>query len=38
MRERVESIGGRLTVDSGPDGATVIADLPLTAPIGTFAG
>jgi len=29
MRERVESIGGSLTIHNGVDGATVTADLPL---------
>ena len=29
MRERVEGVGGVLTVTSGPDGAVVTADLPL---------
>jgi signal transduction histidine kinase len=29
MRERVEGVGGVLTVASGPDGAVVTADLPL---------
>jgi signal transduction histidine kinase len=29
MRERVEGVGGVLTVESGPDGAVVTADLPL---------
>jgi signal transduction histidine kinase len=30
MRERVEQIGGVLTIDGGVDGGTVVADLPLT--------
>ncbi|MGI5243876.1 sensor histidine kinase [Dactylosporangium sp. CA-139066] len=29
MRERVEQIGGSLTVDSGEEGSTVIAEIPL---------
>jgi signal transduction histidine kinase len=32
MRDRVEQIGGTLVLISGPDGATVTADLPLEIP------
>jgi signal transduction histidine kinase len=32
MRERVEQIGGTLTVHSGHEGTTVTADIPLAAP------
>jgi len=34
MRERVEQIGGTLTVHSGASGATVSADIPLHVPTG----
>lgn len=32
MHERVEEIGGTLTIDTTPEGATVTADLPLVIP------
>ncbi|MEV6192066.1 histidine kinase [Streptomyces sp. NPDC051920] len=32
MHERVEEIGGTLTIDTTPEGATVIAELPLVIP------
>lgn len=35
MRERVEQIGGTLSIDAGPDGATVAAVLPLRPAAGS---
>ncbi|MEU6140988.1 sensor histidine kinase [Streptomyces sp. NPDC047081] len=35
MHERVEQIGGRLTIRTGPRGATVTAELPLAIPAGS---
>jgi signal transduction histidine kinase len=35
MKERVEQIGGTLTIRSGPHGTCVTADLPLTIPPAT---
>ena len=32
MHERVEEIGGTLTIDTTPEGATITADLPLAIP------
>jgi signal transduction histidine kinase len=32
MRERVEQIGGTLTIHTGPDGTVITADLPLDVP------
>ncbi|MFD2093886.1 histidine kinase [Blastococcus deserti] len=32
MRSRARAVGGDLTVDSGPDGTAVVADLPLEVP------
>ena len=32
MRERVLTAGGELTIDSGEEGTTVTASLPLTQP------